>query len=353
MAIHPSRFSWRSQRSLSAPKRERSGRRSKWVWIFPVVTILGVIFVAAWIVWGILRSPQNLPNVKSYPISTNYKERTNLLLVSFDGDEPNFLALVSVAGSSKIKYLSLDPALQVSLARSYGSYRLGSAWKLGNLDQGQGMNLLRDSVSRSLAVPIDGYLAINRSSWSDLASRYGHQPAPIVTKLSSPYLWFQLASQGWPTGLFSSLPAAEMIGVINQIRSSASVVELSLDQTTIPVADQPGVRSLDPASFDGRVGKEFGEDDITRSHPRVRIVNASLVAGAAVGLARYVRNLGGEVISIESSEPVKVSVIQDHLGGSQLSRRLGPVIKATLSSDRVRSRADVEVTIGQDAAGWF
>ncbi len=353
MAIHPSRFSGRSQRSSLSPKRGLSGKHSKLVWILPGVTILGAILVAVWTGWGLLRSPQNLPNTKPYPISTNYKERTNLLLVSFDGDEPNFMSLVSVAGSSKIKYLSLDPALQVSLARNYGSYRLGSAWKLGNLDQGQGMNLLRDSVSRSLAVPIDGYLAINRSAWEGLATRYGHQPAQVVTKLSNPYLWFQLGSQGWPAGLFSSLPATELIGVINQIRSSAAVVELSLDQTTLPVVDQPGIRTLDPASFDGRVGKEFGEDDITRAHPRVRIVNASLVPGAAVGLARYVHNLGGEVISIESSEPVKASVIQDHLGGSQLSRRLGPVIKATISSDRVRSRADVEVTIGQDAAGWF
>lgn len=351
MAIHPSRFSGRSQSNKSASRPASRGPASKWWRLVLCLWLLLATGLIVWVGWSILRGLPNLPNQKPYPISTNVKERTNLLLASLEEGEPSFIAVLSVDRFSQTKWIPVDPTLSVNLPAGRGVYRLAGAWKLGQLEGESGMNLLRDSVSRAFGVPIDGYLAIKASDWPGLSARYGQSPEQIASKLKSAFFWIQFATSPWPNVLNSSFSALQLVDVIRQIRSRGEIASLSMEGTTLPSSQ--GGMTIDPASFDGRVGKEFQEDEITRSRPRVRIINASSLVGAAVQLARYVRNLGGEVISVESSDSVKLSVIKDHLGGNQLSSRLAPLIKARVFSDHLTTRADIEVTIGEDSKDWF
>lgn len=111
--------------------------------------------------------------------------------------------------------------------------------------------------------------------------------------------------------------------------------------------------TVDPTTFDENLGTSFQERTIIRSRPKVSIVNSSGVVGAGATLARIVRNLGGDVISTDSGDQVSRSVIRDHLGGSNLSGRLTPLIRADVKTDHQGSRADIEIVIGKDSGTLF
>lgn len=357
MAIHPAQFSGRRPTvRRQSPRTSRPAGFSKlvkWAVLLLTVALLGYGAKQA---LSLLQPLPSLPNQKNYPIGTNSKDRTNLLLVSFQEGEVSWMAVASLAPGEKVLFLALDPNLMEDLAGSHGSYRLGAAWKLGNLGSSTGINLLRDSVSRVLAIPIDGYLALDQAAWGSTSRRYGSNPSQIIQSLSNPtFVISYLAADVWPAGLSSSLSRREALGLLLNVRSGDGVRELSLEGTLLDTSvGGQSYKTIEADSFDGRVGQQFQELSIAQTHPKVSIVNASGIPGAAVELARYVHNLGGEVIAVDSAEtPAKKSIIRDHRGTSNLGSRLASLILADVVRDNQSARADLEITIGENAQNVF
>jgi hypothetical protein len=347
MPIHPSRFS----------SRKKGSQKSKFlVKIAGFILLLGL---AAALVLGLrvgislLGSLENIPNEKTYPISTNSKERTNLLLVSMKGSEPKLLSLVSISGGDPVKFLPIDLDTSVILPGGKGSFSLLGVWNLGNLDGGEGINVLRDSVSRALALPIDGYLAIPEESQEKLARDWGTVPKEVMGTLSSFSFWQKLFDLGSQPKIYGSYEWRDLIGLAFQARV-VEVKEFSLKGYLSPgnLAGEE-VQNLNASSFDQNLAPEFFEASINRAHPKVSIINSSGIAGAGAHLARYAHNLGGEVISVESGRLIKESQITDHTGGSALPPRLTPLIGGKVSIDNESRRADIEIVIGQSAQGRF
>lgn len=302
--------------------------------------------------WSLLKPIENIPNQKFYPISTNVKDRVNILIAVISADGPTFLAVASVAAGHKTVYLPLDPSLYTNLARSKGFYRLSSAWKLGNLAGNEGINLLRDSVSRLIAAPLDGYLATTGEK-SSLLGKLGRSPAEAKNKLSnSIFLAQQLLWFSPPPELKGSLTGRELLSLLLKVRTE-ELREVNLEGTLIETQDGGvGVKTVDAAAFDSRLGLLFQEDEVVRAHPRVSIVNSSGLPGIGAAISRYVRNMGGEVIILENGSSVKKSVVMDH-SGSLLAKRLAPILRAPITSDQKASRADMEILIGEDAKDIF
>jgi len=350
--IHAARFSGRHTpaKPSQAAKGYSFGRKvGKWLIVLVLAAALVYTAKQAISFWQPL---PNLPNQNNYPIGTNYKDRINLLLVSFEGEEVSWLGVLSISTDQKILFLPLDPGLTANLAGSRGEYRLASAWKLGNLDGGEGMNLLWDSVSRELAVPIDGYIAT--TDWPVVAARFGGDAPSILATVTSPFFLAKaLVTDPWPNGATASLSRWEIWSRLTTL-GDRDLESLSLSGVTTSVAvGGQGVPAIEAESFDSRLGPLFREAGIAKAHSKVSIVNASGIPGAAVELARYVRNLGGEVIGIESAAtPAKKSTILDHTKGS-LSSRLAPLIRADVTRDTQALRSDLEITIGENAQGVF
>jgi hypothetical protein len=272
-----------------------------------------------------------------------------------DENGPNYLAILSIADKGEVKYLTVPTNLLTDLARERGSYTLAGAWRLGNLDGGEGLNLLRDSISRTLAIPIDGYAASDQVGWENVARGWGETPEQIMTTVTGFSYWEKLLNlESLRENLLGSFSLREIVELSLKGRSVGDVVTLNLDPnlSETSLTGDP-VKILNTSDFDGRLGREFFEDGVERAHPRVKIVNSSGIAGAGGAVARYVHNLGGEVISVESGKIVEKSTISDHLGGNPLSSRIQPLVKAEIVVDSSPDRADIEIIIGQIAQGWF
>lgn len=354
MPIHPAQF---SSRSRPAPRRRllKLGRVPRLVikvslliiFIFALVRVfqLGV---------AVASGLQNIPNQNNYPISIKVSDRTNLLLVRLTGSDPVELAVLSIGGGGKAKVLPLPVTLYTTLARGYGFYSLSGAWKLGNLEGKEGLNLLRDSVSRTLAIPIDGYLAVSESWWANFSAQYGSVSA-VSAHLTSWQFILSLAEPSFPgTGVYGSISGWQGRNLAWMIRSGGGLEELNLSGTTITQSSEDGpLTVIESNTFDSKLGPHFYESGTLREHARVSIINSSGIVGAGSTLARYIKNLGGEVITVGSGEEVAKSEIRDHLGGSKLGVRLAPLIRANIVTDSKPGRADLEIVIGRDNKGWF
>lgn len=351
MPIHASRFSASSRRSV--PKIPKFLSR---LFVFLLLGMLAVGAIGGLRLWiSVSQALPNLPNQNTYPSGTNAKERTNLLLVRLDENGPNYLAVLSISEKDAVKYLPVPTNLLTELARARGSYTLAGAWRLGNLDGGEGLRLMRDSLSRALAIPIDGYLATDQLGWERVARQWGDTPDQIVSGLTTFSYWEKLLNlENLRENLLGSLALREIVELSLRARVVGEVSTLDLAPNLADsTRNGDQVKLLNASDFDGRLGREFFEDGVERAHPRVKIVNSSGIIGAGGAIARYVRNLGGEVISVESGRVAEKSSISDHLGGNSLSSRIQPLIKAEISVDTSPNRADIEIVIGQIAKDFF
>ena len=355
MSIHASRFSSRSP-------NHREPHRHQPKFLVKLAKLLLIIVIALGVVQGLrltllLVSPlPNIPNEPSYPISTKTYNRTNLLLVSFKGSVLTYLAVLSINSNENPQLLPLDPATLVNLPGGRGEYRLSEIPAQARLDNLGPVNLLRDTVSRTLAIPIDGYLEVDASDWPAIAREFGAGPADILNNLGSVKFFWELATlKPWAINLHGSISGLTLVNLVLNARSQNQVNVINLSSAvstgTTPLGNQAPV--IDPATFDENFGPLFSEQAIIRARPRVSIVNSSDVTGAGAELSRMVSNLGGDVISVNSGDLVKKSTITDHLGGSNLSGRLAPLIRANVTTDHKAGRADIEIVIGKDSGTVF
>lgn len=354
MPIHPAQFSTRS-RPVSKKFHFKVGKIPRLIIRLSLLVIFIFILVRSLQLGAAISTTlPNIPNENNYPISVNTSDRTNLLLARLSPSEPAYLALLSISSTGQAKLLPLPVTLYTYLARGYGFYTLAGAWKLGNLEGGEGLNLLRDSVSRMLAVPIDGYLAASDTWWEEVSPRY-KEVASFSNYLSSWQLIFDLADPNFPgPKIYGSLNGWQIRSLAWMARSGGGVDELSLNGTTVTKEEEDGpVTQIDNGSFDSKIGRLFQETNISKEHARVSIVNSSGIPGAGSALSRYVKNLGGEVITVDSGQVQDKSEVRDHLGGSYLGRRIAPLIRASIVTDTKPGRADLEIIIGKDNKSWF
>lgn len=341
MAIHASKFS--SKSSPSKPKPVIKFPKFKLGRILLIVGIVIAVLLIVRVGWELVSGLPTLPGETNYPKSTNYGERANILLASLDDQDVRTVALASV-GKDRIEFINLDPNWLINTPQGRGEYRLGSVVKLGDLGSGNGINLLRDSVSRLLAVPVDGYIVTTPDKLTWLQQRFGPDAASVGQKVTS-QRW-QLALGGFNmSGIYSSFNRLQLLKISSL-----------LDRTTpieVPAMNRYFGSSFDSDAFDNDVGTRMSEQAIARNRPRVSIVNASGVAGAATEVARYVHNLGGEVDLVDSANSAQVkTIIIDHTG-TPLATRLAGLLRTSVQYQSTKARTDLEITLGQDIALFF
>lgn len=349
--IHASKFSGKTIKRVGKKPNRSRGFNIKLLQFGVFLAILILLVGGGVVGYAVLSGLLNLPNQSSYPRSLNGKDRTNILVARLDGEKIAFLSIISFAPETKPFILNIDPAIQISLLQNRGNSQIGDLFRLGNLDRNTGLSDLVLNVSASLAVPIDGYLATDNTGWSSIKQVFGDSLAAQRTYVNSPY-FLTWALFGKPHDLYGSLSTWKMISLVRENSDSNPYQVFDLSSTTVSSSD--GSLRIDSPSFDNGLGVKFREDLITRVHPRVSVINASGVPGAATEIARYVKNLGGELVTVQTANKNQTHTsIKDHLGGNELSTRLGDFMNVAVSKDSVTSAADVEIVIGEDVKLWF
>lgn len=350
MAIHASRYSKRRS-SRSVASRGRSGKKKRRIGGKLVgVLLLLIVSSLGYVAFGIVQPFPNYPNEKPYPVSVNYRDRVNILLARTDGDTVKYLGILSLAAGERTRLFEIDPDVVGQIPQGKGDYRVAMALKLGDMDGKDGLNLLEDAVGRIVAAPIDGYVVSDDSGWEQLKSIYGEDTESVWSTASSMIGRVSIAWQGLPRGVYTSFSKLDFAKIAISEFGPLEVIETDKYESAQSIVGS----AFDSSSFDGEVGDYFNEKSVVRNHPRVSVLNASGVAGAGLEIARYVHNLGGEVVNVATADKLSKSTrILDHLGGSALSSRVKQVTRGSIITDNKLSQSDIEITIGQDAKDWY
>lgn len=340
MAIHASKFSSKSKPAQSPVKFP--GRR-KWSRIVIVIVVAAVLIVVVRLSWELVVGIPSLPGEASYPYATNWSERVNVLVATLQDQEITAVAVASI-GSDRIELINLDPSWNINVPQYGGGYRIGAIKKLGDLTGGNGINLLQDSISRLLAMPIDGYIVATPVGTAWTTQHLGQDQVGMIQTLSS-QSW-QLGLSGGPPGIYSSFNRLQLLQIGSAINRTAPIEVPRLSRYFIS-------NGFDSDAFDNDIGARVAPQQIARHRPRVSIVNASGVAGAGTEVARYVHNLGGEVTMISSSDQLQTkTVVTDHVK-TPLANRISSVVRVGVQQKPGQSRVDLEITLGQDIALFF
>lgn len=309
--------------------------------------VLGLLFGFLIVSWVIqlthgLFSPWKLSQGQERSYAWNGQFNINLLL-----REPHVSILSYNPKEERIVIINIPDETFLSVPHGFGLWQLRSVYELGESQKRSGGNqLLMETLTNFLAIPIDGFL--------DLSSLKPSQSAKEVVEnlRENPFSGFDLLPV-----LKTNLTVWELLRLklgIAAVRFD-KVKELDLakinmlEEENLP--DGTSIFTGDPVKLDS-VLSDLADPVITSEHKSIAVLNATGQAQVAQKAARLITNLGGNVIiTANASQRLKKTQV---LGSESATlKRLRQIfgsddkIDATVE-DLVSSRAQVNLLLGED-----
>ena len=240
----------------------------------------------------------------------------------------------------------------LDLPKGYGQWRIGSAYDLGQEENPPvGAELLKQSLSKLLGLPIDGFIAVkderSASSIDQLLLNMHGNPFKIIGFI-----------KGAQTD-FTPVETFQLLGAISKVRPD-KVTTLDLASSSITsselLPDSSRVLGVDTIALDLFVRNHMADSTISQEQETIAIFNATNHPGLAADAAREVTNLGGDVISTTNTEKLlDKSIVLDpsnSLTGKRMVEIFAPLcakVSCSSSDYRVKSsRAQINIVIGED-----
>ena len=240
---------------------------------------------------------------------------------------------------AKIIIVNIPDETFLEVPGGFGLWQLRSVYGLG------GDNLLKETLTSFLAIPIDGFL--------DFSSLWPRKSAIqiIDTLRGNPFSGFNLLSS-----LKTNLTVWELLRLklgISAVRFD-KVEERNLDKLNIldqgNLADGTPIFTADPVRLDS-VLSDLADPKITSEHKSITVLNATDHPQLASKWTRLITNLGGNVI-ITGNAKQRLKKTQVAGEDSATLRRLRQIFdydKINPSSeDLASSRAQINLLLGED-----
>lgn len=250
--------------------------------------------------------------------------------------------------TSAVSFASYDPVEQKTLvinypsnliinSRSVGEYRVGTLYKLGGYE-GKGGEFARRKVQGFMRTPITGYTVGGPSLRSGLLQAIlKARRESNLSRLDAWYLWLVLGKQSMTS-----------VGEDELIRSG--VITKNEEEDNYDYSAERLAQFLGERLFDWKVGKEGAT---------VAVVNMSGIDGMAADMARFLTNMGLDVVAVRSGSEVsdKTKILTD----PEMQKRiaLASLTKVFDFGEAVRDpktreyRADIVIEVGTDALSLF
>ena len=273
--------------------------------------------------------------------------RFNLLLVNLeDASDPTSLikelSIISIdAGNRETFPMKLPLEAEVVVPQGFGGHKLKEVYSLGALTKPRAnLDLTAQTVSQLLAVPIDGYIVTDDSGLGQI-SQYLGDGLRIVKLL--PNLLTEVR-RSIKTNL--TFPSLLRVGqFVWSAKSSEDVWEISPEEL------------FDWQHLDLELQKHFNDAKIVEERLKIQILNATEKSGLATHAARYVKNLGGDVIIIANSDQTDLKqsfIVADPplAEGSHTIQRLMEVLQieeVRSEFEGVGERADLTIFLGLES----
>jgi len=209
---------------------------------------------------------------------------TDLNFVSLNPDE------------EKMSVLNLSEDIYVDVPKNFGSWKLGSVYKLGQENNPKiGEDLVKMSISKMLALPVDGIIEVNQkedlnvellvSEWKkNMFSRFNflsRVKTDLTLKETTDFVF-----------------KAAKVRPDNTI--SVDFFKTSLTQSKL-LPDSSRVLGVDAVKLDTLIKKELSDPRISNEDLTIAIFNGTDHAGLTAEAVRLIGNLGSRVTIISNS----------------------------------------------------
>jgi hypothetical protein len=275
--------------------------------------------------------------------------RFNLLLINLeDASDPASLAreisVITLSPDEREAFVVRLPLeSEVLVPQGFGGHKLKEVYSLGALTKPQAnLNLTAQTVKQLLAVPIDGYIVTDDAGLGQIGQYLGGG-WQMVRLL--PNLLTEVRRQ-IKTNL--TFPTLLRVGrFVLSARSDEDVWEISQEEL------------FDWQHLDLELQKHFIDSQIVEERLKIQVLNATEESGLATHVARYVKNLGGDVIILGNYD--QTDLRQGFLVTSQEEswtvRRLKEVLQieevglpaSQAEALRAGERADLTIILGLDS----
>ncbi len=253
--------------------------------------------------------------------------------------------------SQKIVILKIPNDTYFTLPKNFGSWPVGSIYELGQEENPSvGSELLKESLSKLLGLPIDGFITFRGDSapLDQVIESWHGNPFRMVSSLGS-----------IETDL-TPLEALSLMHSLSGVRPD-QITWLDISQSDITdsqlLPDTTRVLGVNSVALDLFIRHTMADTSITDEGIPVAVFNATSEPGLAQDATREITNMGGNVIftgntDTNLSQSIVTTTDSNDLTYERLAQIFAPQClknKCKSSDDKVtNSRAQINVVLGED-----
>ena len=345
-------------------KSKQTGKNLKIAILALVILGLLLIFGRVFQFFSEFQKPFYSLNTQKRAISWDGASMINLVFAKSEGDnlrQLNFVSLNPV--EEKLSILKLSEDIYIDVPRNFGSWKLGSIYKLGQENKpAMGEDLLKMSISKMLALPVDGIVVVNSNGDLDMENLVADWKKNMFSGL------------GFLTNVKTDLTLKETMDFVfkaGKVRqdniTSVDFFRTSLTQSKL-LPDSSRVLGVDAVKLDSLIKQSLIDNSISEEDLTVAIFNGTDYPGLTADAVRLVNNLGARVTIITNSSekfvkngvfinPEAGSVAEDSRTYRRLSEVFAPEClrdKCTTSDVEVAtSRATINIVLGEEYFNYW
>ena len=304
-------------------------------------------------------------NTQKRSVSWDGKSVINLIIARNENGQDlkdlNFVSLDPI--SEKISVLELPEEIYIDVPKNFGSWKLGSVYKLGQENKPpMGEDLVKMSVSRMLALPVDGIIEVTTKG--DLDIEY----------LVADWKKNMFAGFGFLTEVRTDLSLKETTDFVfkaSKVRAD-NITAVDFFRTSITqsklLPDSSRVLGVDNIKLDTFLKQSLADPTISEEDLTVAVYNGTDHPGLTSEAVRMIGNLGARVTIITNSEDkfVKSGVFINPEEGSEIEstqtyKRLVEIFAPNCFKEKcttedpeiVTSRAAINIVLGEDYYNYW
>ncbi len=327
------------------------------LWLFGI--LLGLLILAKLLSLALsLNQPIGITSASARPYNWDSKSAVNLLFVSLNSEAETKQSVVNFnPKQNKITILDISPQTYLDLPKGYGSWKIGSVYKLGQEETPpSGSKLLEQSVSKLISLPIDGIVVFNGSTPSSSEE--------FVTRLRKNRLNILSSLSKLNTDL-TTLQIIKLFWQLSEVRAD-KIISLDFLQSNVTesklLADSSRVLGVNTVKLDLFIRKNLADSNILEEGKSIAVFNGTSHPGLTAQVSRVITNLGGNVIIASNAENMlatsQVSFSESSLTALRLAQIYAPncLPAGCLTNDpKLKvSRAQINIILGEDYyKSWY
>lgn len=360
---------WKNDQKVKQSLRDKSLKKTqknlRLALIALLVLGLLLIFGKVFQFFNEFQKPFYSLNTQKRAVSWDGKSVLNLVIAkSENGADLKNLKFVSLNPiEEKISILSLPEDIFVEVPKNFGSWKLGSVYKLGQENKPpMGEDLVKMSVSKMLALPVDGIIEVSGKDDLD------------VEKLVSEWKKNMFSGFNFLTNVKTDLSLKETTDFVFKSTRVRPDNITSIDFFRTPITqskllpDSSRVLGVDNIKLDTFIKQSLKDPEISEEDLTVAIFNGTEHSGLTFEAVRMVNNLGARVTIINNTEEkfVKngVYINPEEVGdvkSSQTYKRLAQIFASgclkeecsTTEAEVASSRAAINIVLGEEYFNYW